>query len=48
VLAGTIVEISLNLIAPRAPGMYEARYQMYTNLDLPFGTGMTVAIEVRK
>ena len=48
VLAGTIVEISLNLIAPKAPGMYEARYQMYTNLDLPFGTGMTVAIEVRK
>jgi Ig-like domain from next to BRCA1 gene len=48
VLAGTIVEISLNLIAPRTPGMYEARYQMYTNLDIPFGTGMTVAIEVRK
>ena len=48
VLAGTIVEISLTLIAPRIPGIYEARYQMYTNLDIPFGTGMTVAIEVRK
>ncbi len=48
VLAGTIVEISLNLVAPRTPGMYEARYQMYTNLDIPFGTGMTVAVEVRK
>jgi Ig-like domain from next to BRCA1 gene len=48
VLAGTIVEISLNLVAPKQPGTYEARYQMYTNLDIPFGTGMTVAVEVRK
>ena len=48
VLAGEIVEISINLVTPRVPGMYEARYQMYTNLDVPFGTGMTVAIEVRK
>jgi hypothetical protein len=48
VLAGSIVEISINLVTPRAPGMYEARYQMYTNLDIPFGTGMTIAIEVRK
>jgi hypothetical protein len=48
VLAGTITEISVNLIAPKTPGIYEARYQMYTHLDIPFGTGMTVAIEVRK
>lgn len=48
VLAGTIVEISLNLVAPKQPGTYEARYQMYSNLDIPFGTGMTVAVEVRK
>lgn len=48
VLSGATAEISLNLIAPKTPGMYEARYQMYTNLDMPFGTGMTVAIEVRK
>jgi hypothetical protein len=48
VLAGTTVEISLRLIAPKKPGTYEARYQMYTNLDIPFGTGMTVAIEVQK
>jgi hypothetical protein len=48
VLAGAIAEISLNLVAPKTPGMYEARYQMYTNLDVPFGTGMTVAIEVKK
>jgi hypothetical protein len=48
VLAGTIAEISINLIAPKTPGTYEARYQMYTNLDIPFGTGMTVAVQVRK
>lgn len=48
VLAGTITEISLNLIAPKTPGTYEARYQMYTDLDIPFGTGMTVAVEVKK
>ena len=48
VLSGAIAEISLNLIAPKTPGAYEARYQMYTNLDMPFGTGMTVAVEVRK
>ena len=48
VLSGAIAEISLNLIAPKTPGMYEARYQLYTHLDIPFGTGMTVAVEVRK
>ena len=48
VLAGKIAEISLNLIAPKKPGTYEARYQMYNDRDVPFGTGMTVAIEVRK
>jgi hypothetical protein len=48
VLAGTIVEVSINLVAPKTPGTYEARYQMYTDRDIPFGTGMTVAIEVRK
>ena len=48
VLPGTLVEISLNLVAPKQPGKYEARYQMYTNLDIPFGMAMTVAIEVQK
>lgn len=48
VLAGQIAEISLNLIAPKTPGSYEARYQMYNDRDVPFGTGMTVAVEVRK
>jgi hypothetical protein len=48
VLAGTIAEISVNLVTPKTPGTYEARYQMYTNLDIPFGTGMTVAIQVKK
>ena len=48
VLAGTIVEVSINLVAPKTPGTYEARYQMYNDRDIPFGTGMTVAVEVRK
>ena len=48
VLAGKITEISLTLFAPKKPGTYEARYQMYNDRDVPFGTGMTVAIEVRK
>ncbi len=48
VLAGKIVEISLRLIAPKQPGMYEARYQMYNDRDVPFGTAMTVSVEVRK
>ncbi|MFZ5858973.1 MAG: NBR1-Ig-like domain-containing protein [Chloroflexota bacterium] len=48
VLPGTIVEISLNLVAPKQPGTYEGRYQMYNDRDIPFGTGMTVAIEVQK
>jgi len=48
VLSGGLVEISLHLVAPNKPGKYEARYQMYTNQDIPFGTGMTVAIEVEK
>lgn len=48
VLAGTIVEVSVNLVAPKAPGTYEARYQMYNDRNVPFGTGMTVAVEVRK
>jgi hypothetical protein len=48
VLPGVIAEISLHLVAPNKPGTYEARYQMYTNQDIPFGTGMTVAIEVQK
>jgi hypothetical protein len=48
VLAGKIAEVSVNLVAPKTPGTYEARYQLYTNLDVPFGTGMTVAIKVAK
>lgn len=48
VLSGTITEISLRLVAPNKPGTYEARYQMYTNQEIPFGTAMTVAIEVQK
>lgn len=48
VQAGAIAEISLNLFAPNKPGLYEARYQMYTHLDVPFGMALTVAIEVQK
>lgn len=48
VLPGAIVEVSLNLVAPKQPGTYEARYQMYNDRDIPFGTGMTVAVEVKK
>lgn len=48
VLAGAIVEISLNLVAPKQPGKYEARYQMYNDRNVPFGTAMTVAMEVQK
>ena len=48
ILPGVIAEVSLRLVAPNKPGTYEARYQMYTNQDIPFGTGMTVAIVVQK
>jgi hypothetical protein len=46
--AGVIAEISLNMTAPKTPGTYEAFYQMYSNLNVPFGTGMSIRIEVRK
>ncbi len=45
---GAVVEISLDLVAPKQPGLYEAIYQMYTNLDVPFGSGLSISIEVRK
>ncbi len=48
VAAGAIAEISLNLVAPKTPGMYEAHYQLFTHLNIPFGTYLTVAVEVRK
>ena len=48
VASGAIVNISLNLVAPKKPGTYEAWYQLYTNLNVPFGTGMSIRIEVRK
>ena len=46
--AGVIAEISLHMTAPKTPGTYEAFYQMYSNLNVPFGTGMSIRIEVRK
>jgi len=46
--AGAIAEISMRMTAPKTPGTYEAWYQMYSNLNVPFGTGMSIRIEVRK
>jgi hypothetical protein len=46
--AGVIAEISLRMTAPKMPGTYEAFYQMYSNLNVPFGTGMSIRIEVKK
>lgn len=48
VAPGQIAEITLRMIAPKTPGTYEALYQMYTNLNVPFGTGLSVSIEVKK
>jgi hypothetical protein len=48
ILAGAIAEISMQMTAPKTPGLYEAFYQMYSNLSVPFGTGMSIRIEVRK
>ena len=48
VIPGQITEISLHMTAPKTPGKYEARYQMYSDLIVPFGTGLTVSIEVKK
>lgn len=45
---GAWVEISMQMTAPRTPGMYEAHYQMFSDKGIPFGTGMFVRIEVRK
>lgn len=46
--AGAIAEISLNMTAPKQPGLYEAHYQMFSNLSVPFGTGLSISIEVKK
>jgi len=48
VASGAIVDISLNLVAPKKPGVYEAWYQMFSDKNVPFGTGMSIRIEVRK
>ena len=46
--AGEIAEISMQMTAPKQPGLYEAFYQMYSDLNVPFGTGMSIRIEVKK
>jgi hypothetical protein len=48
VIPGQIAEVSLRMTAPKTPGKYEAFYQLYSNLDVPFGTGVSVSIEVKK
>lgn len=48
VLPGQITEISFTMVAPKTPGLYEAFYQMYSDLEVPFGTGLSASIEVRK
>ncbi|MBV6395886.1 MAG: hypothetical protein HFACDABA_01473 [Anaerolineales bacterium] len=48
VAPGQIAEITLHMTAPKLPGLYEARYQLYSNLEIPFGTGLTASIEVKK
>jgi len=48
VFVGQIAEITLRMVAPKTPGKYEAHYQMYSNLNMPFGTGLNIYIEVRK
>lgn len=48
VIPGMITEISMHMTAPKEPGKYEAFYQMYSDLSVPFGTGLSVSIEVRK
>ena len=48
VLSGQVTEISMHMTAPKTPGKYEARYQLYSDLAVPFGTGLTVSIEVKK
>ena len=48
VLPGQIAEITLRMTAPKSPGKYEAFYQMYSNLDVPFGAGVSASIEVKK
>ena len=48
VQSGAFVEISLKMIAPKQLGLFEAYYQMYSENNSPFGTGMTIRIEVRR
>lgn len=48
VLAGQVTEITLRMVAPKTPGKYEAHYQLYSNLNEPFGTGLNIYIEVRR
>ncbi len=45
---GEIAEISLTLVAPKQPGKYEAHYQMYSHQQVPFGSLLSIFVEVRR
>jgi len=48
IYAGQFGEISLNMVAPKTPGSYDAAFQMYSKDNIPFGTGLSVSIVVKK
>ena len=48
VLPGKIAELSFHMVAPKTPGKYEAFFQMYSDKKVPFGTGLSISIEVHK
>jgi hypothetical protein len=48
VFAGEYVEITLNMTAPKTPGAYEARFQMYSDKSVPFGMAVTISVVVKR
>ncbi|MEW5938136.1 MAG: NBR1-Ig-like domain-containing protein [Chloroflexota bacterium] len=48
VFAGQWAEITLNMTAPKTPGTYEARFQMYSDKSIPFGMAVTIAVVVKR
>ena len=48
VFAGQMVEITLNMTAPKTPGTYEARFQMYSDKGIPFGMAVTISVVVKR
>lgn len=48
VAPGQIGQIMMHMVAPKTPGKYEAFYQMYSNQNVPFGSGVSVSIVVKR